>query len=137
MGLELIYVGSKQSPAETRDVAAGHRHRRRHCLADHVVGPLGAGSSRIAVRSALYPHRVRSAETAGSKKKNQKKCSLGQAMILIAQLGGYLNRKCDGVPGFESLWRGYARFCDMVKIVTLDQAVKSKCQIKRRVTHAL
>lgn len=57
-------------------------------------------------------------------------------MILIAQLGGYLDRKCDGVPGFESMWRGYARFCDMVKIVTLDRAVKSKCQIKRCVTHA-
>jgi hypothetical protein len=37
-------------------------------------------------------------------------------MIAIAQLGGYLNRKCDGPPGFESLWRGYARFHDMVYI---------------------
>jgi len=34
-------------------------------------------------------------------------------MIVIAQLGGYLNRKCDGPPGFESLWKGYARFHDM------------------------
>jgi hypothetical protein len=41
-----------------------------------------------------------------NKKKDQKKCSLGQAMIMIAQLGGYLDRKCDGVPGFESMWRG-------------------------------
>ena len=57
-------------------------------------------------------------------------------MIIIAQLGGYLDRKCDGVPGFESMWRGYARFGDMVKIITLDRAVKSKCQIKRCVTHA-
>jgi len=47
-------------------------------------------------------------------------------MILIAQLGGYLNRKCDGYPGFESLWKGYARFLDMVAIMTLRKAAESK-----------
>lgn len=54
------------------------------------------------------------------------KLSLGAAIILIAQLGGYLNRKCDGVPGFEALWKGYARFSDMVKIIRLQRAAKSK-----------
>ncbi|MBI4028232.1 MAG: hypothetical protein HY360_24820 [Verrucomicrobia bacterium] len=44
---------------------------------------------------------------------------------LIAQLGGYLNRKCDGHPGFESLWKGYARFHDMVRIMTLRKPAKS------------
>ena len=34
--------------------------------------------------------------------------------------------KCDGVPGFESLWKGYARFYDMVEIVTLQRTAKSK-----------
>jgi hypothetical protein len=38
-------------------------------------------------------------------------------MIAIAKLGGYLNRPCDGPPGFESLWRGYSRFHDMVFIL--------------------
>ena len=33
--------------------------------------------------------------------------------------GKFLDRKCDGVPGFESMWRGYARFCDMVEIIRL------------------
>ena len=47
-------------------------------------------------------------------------------MILIAKLGGYLDRKCDGVPGFESMWRGYARFCDMVEIIALARADKLK-----------
>jgi hypothetical protein len=47
-------------------------------------------------------------------------------MIRIAKLGGYLDRPCDGVPGFESMWRGYARFCDMVEILTLARAKKSK-----------
>jgi hypothetical protein len=47
-------------------------------------------------------------------------------MIMIAKLGGYLDRKCDGVPGFESMWRGYARFCDMVKIIMLARANQSE-----------
>lgn len=49
-------------------------------------------------------------------------------MITIAQLGGYLNRKCDGPPGFESLWKGYARFHDMVRITTLRNASQSNRQ---------
>jgi len=47
-------------------------------------------------------------------------------MIAIAQQGGYLNRKCDGPPGFESLWRGYARFYDMVLIIKLRNAAEVK-----------
>ncbi|MBI4623804.1 MAG: hypothetical protein HY736_11395 [Verrucomicrobia bacterium] len=35
-------------------------------------------------------------------------------MTSIAQLGGYLKRKCDGPPGFECLWRGYIKFETMV-----------------------
>jgi hypothetical protein len=54
------------------------------------------------------------------------KLSLGAAIIIIAQLGGYLNRNCDGVPGFESLWKGYTRFSDMVEIIKLERAAKSK-----------
>jgi len=46
-------------------------------------------------------------------------------MIAIAQRGGYLNRKCDGPPGFESLWRGYARFHDMVHIINLRNAAEA------------
>ena len=47
-------------------------------------------------------------------------------MIVIAQLGGYLNRKCDVVAGFESMWKGYARFYDMVQIVRLERAAKER-----------
>ena len=54
------------------------------------------------------------------------KLSLGAAIIIIAQLGGYLNRKCDGRPGFETLWKGYTRFSDMVEIIKLERAAKSK-----------
>jgi hypothetical protein len=57
-----------------------------------------------------------------------KKISLGEAMIVIAKLGGYLNRKADQHPGpgFESMWKGYARFQDMVAFLTLHKASQSK-----------
>lgn len=51
----------------------------------------------------------------------KKNLSLGEAIVLIAKLGGYLNRKCDGHPGFQSLWRGYARFHDMVYGIMLRE----------------
>lgn len=56
----------------------------------------------------------------------KKNLSLGEAMVVIAQLGGYLNRKCDGPPGFECLWKGYARFGDMVRIINLRRTAESK-----------
>lgn len=68
---------------------------------------------------------MQSAGVAG-KKKLLTKLSLGTAIILIAQLGGYLNRKRDRGPGFETLWKGYARFSDMVEIIKLDRVAKSK-----------
>ncbi len=37
------------------------------------------------------------------------------AVIWIAILGGYLNRKCDGPPGTLALWRGWKRLIDLVE----------------------
>jgi hypothetical protein len=31
----------------------------------------------------------------------------------VAGLGGYLGRKCDGPPGWRTLWRGYQRLADL------------------------
>jgi len=30
-------------------------------------------------------------------------------VLLVARLGGYLNRKNDGPPGHQVVWEGYAR----------------------------
>ena len=35
--------------------------------------------------------------------------SLGQALLLVARLGGYRNRKSGGPPGHQTVWEGYAR----------------------------
>jgi hypothetical protein len=61
---------------------------------------------------------MRSASIACTKKKP---ISLGEAIVIIAKLGGYLNRRCDGPPGFQSLWRGYVRFHDMVYALMLRE----------------
>ena len=46
---------------------------------------------------------------------NQKKeLTLAEALILIARLGGYVHRQRHKPPGFECLWKGYARFQDKV-----------------------
>jgi hypothetical protein len=56
----------------------------------------------------------------------KKRLSLGEAMTTIGKLGGYLNRKCDGHLGYESLWKGYARFLDMVAIMKLRSRAESR-----------
>ena len=33
--------------------------------------------------------------------------TLGEAVLLVARLGGYTNRKRDGPPGHELMWFGY------------------------------
>ncbi|MCY4152429.1 MAG: hypothetical protein OXE94_09380 [Aestuariivita sp.] len=35
--------------------------------------------------------------------------SLGEALLLIARLGGYLNRKNEAPPGHQVVWNGYFR----------------------------
>jgi hypothetical protein len=44
-----------------------------------------------------------------------------EAVVLIAKLGGYLGRSCDGPPGWITLWRGYTRLCAMVDGYRLAQ----------------
>jgi len=51
-----------------------------------------------------------------------KKLSPGGAMIVIARLGGCLNRHRDGPPGFECLGRGYTLFDAKGQIMQLHHA---------------
>ncbi len=41
--------------------------------------------------------------------------TVGEAVTLIARLGGYLARKCDGPPGTLALWRGWKRLADLTE----------------------
>jgi hypothetical protein len=51
---------------------------------------------------------------------------LGEAIALIAALGGYKGRSCDGPPGWSTLWVGYQRLCSMVDGYFLRSASPSE-----------
>ena len=42
-------------------------------------------------------------------------------MIATARLGGFLARKCDGLPGWQTIWRGWQRLMWMCEGVNLMQ----------------
>jgi hypothetical protein len=48
-----------------------------------------------------------------------------QFVDAVAKLGGYLGRKCDGPPGWQSLWRGYQRLTDILLGIELAQQVRT------------
>lgn len=39
--------------------------------------------------------------------------TLGEFFLAIARMGGFLGRKSDGLPGWQTLWRGWLRLQDM------------------------
>lgn len=41
--------------------------------------------------------------------------TLRQAIVMVASLGGYLNRKSDGEPGTDTMWRGLQRLDDITR----------------------
>ena len=43
----------------------------------------------------------------------EKPPSLMEAVLWIAQLGGFLGRKHDGFPGVKTIWRGLRRLHDI------------------------
>lgn len=52
----------------------------------------------------------------GSRTPPRQPPSLGQAVLWIAQLGGFLARRHDGVPGVKTIWRGFSRLADLVSL---------------------
>jgi hypothetical protein len=49
------------------------------------------------------------------KSRSQKPPTFAQAIIWIAQLGGFLARKHDGMPGAKTLWRGISKLHDLIE----------------------
>jgi hypothetical protein len=50
--------------------------------------------------------------------------TLREAIAWIGRLGGHLGRKSDGPPGLKTVWRGYQRLMDFVKMYTVLQQDK-------------
>jgi hypothetical protein len=45
--------------------------------------------------------------------------------IVLAQLGGFLARKGDGVPGIKSIWQGYQRLHEFIYAVDIHRTVNA------------
>ncbi|MCX6141691.1 MAG: IS4 family transposase [Ignavibacteriales bacterium] len=41
--------------------------------------------------------------------------TLAQATLMVAKLGGFLGRKCDGAPGVKTMWKGMTRLEDITE----------------------
>jgi hypothetical protein len=52
--------------------------------------------------------------------------SLREAVRMIASLGGFLGRKCDGEPGTTTMWRGLQRLADIVKAFVLARLLEQQ-----------
>ena len=39
----------------------------------------------------------------------------GEVILAVGRLGGHMNRKSDGLPGWQTLWRGMARLTTLVE----------------------
>ena len=44
----------------------------------------------------------------------------------VARLGGFLGRKCDGEPGWKTLWRGYAKLQTLVEGARLHERMRRR-----------
>ena len=51
---------------------------------------------------------------------------LRDAIRLVAALGGFLGRKCDGEPGTQTIWRGLQRLSDLVAMYKITVGNSSK-----------
>lgn len=49
------------------------------------------------------------------KSRSKKPPTLRQAILWIAQLGGFLDRKRDGHPGLKTLWRGFSKLSHLLE----------------------
>jgi Transposase DNA-binding/Transposase DDE domain len=45
--------------------------------------------------------------------------SIGSFWRMVARMGGFINRKSDGEPGWQTLWRGWLRLMDMWEAIML------------------
>ncbi len=53
--------------------------------------------------------------------------TLGQFWLALARLGGFLARQSDGLPGWQTLWRGWQRLQDLCWGATFTAGVSYKC----------
>jgi hypothetical protein len=51
----------------------------------------------------------------------------GNVLVATARLGGFLARKCDGMPGWQTIWRGWQRLMWMCEGLETLNAAGKRC----------
>ncbi|MBF0202491.1 MAG: IS4 family transposase [Desulfamplus sp.] len=121
-GIE-VYHRTLKSGCKIEERQLGHAERIESCLAiDMVVAwriyyltKLGRGTPDLpctvffeeAEWRALKAYKHKDASLSA------KPPTLREALIMVAMLGGFLGRKCDGEPGTKSIWLGLQRLDDL------------------------
>ena len=49
-----------------------------------------------------------------------------ELILALGRLGGHLNRKCDGLPGWQTLWRGAMKLHAMVEYELARQSADAE-----------
>ncbi len=122
-GIEVFHRVLKSGcQVETRRL--GDAHRLEACLGiDLVVAWRICHLTRLGRETPAVPASVYFAEeewqalmafTTRQSEPPQAPPTLREAVRMVAVLGGFLGRKCDGEPGTETLWRGLQRLDDIV-----------------------
>jgi hypothetical protein len=74
------------------------------------------GAEYVRVLQAYYPRRLRRTPT------------VKEFFMHVARLGGHQNRKCDGMPGWLTLWRGWMK----LELILIGHQLKSRRDRKKR-----
>ncbi len=99
---------------QAEDAANGDAARRERVLAInmviawriHLMTLLGRADPDLPPRTLFSDEEMLVLEQFAAQEKRLWPKVLNDYIILTAQLGGYLNRKSDGPPGAEALWKG-------------------------------
>jgi hypothetical protein len=82
-------------------------------MANYVNDSFGERNSGTPCRNTIFRYRTQNTSCICKKKELRPPTTLGEAVILIAKIGGYLNRNNDLPPGHQIIWHGYAKLKSM------------------------
>ena len=118
-GAEVRLRSRADRPRNGRAHAKGHRDQPGHCVADHADDSAGSADSRACSRCSVLRPRNPCSRRLLKKKGLKPPSTLGEAVRLVARMGGYLGRANDPPPGHQLMWQGYSQLQLMCEGFTL------------------
>jgi hypothetical protein len=81
----------------------------------HLLTKISRENPETSCESVLTLHQWQALLAISGEKLTKKPPTIHHATMMIARLGGHLNRKSDGPPGVQTMWRGWQRLIDIEK----------------------